>query len=398
MIPLLVQTLPGPPHVRAVLVCTTEGLPDLEVVCHTSRSSGFRSGHIDFGDGSDPTEIETNIPPPEALIFIEQLQKDIKDKIDKCWNHFKGYLRQFWKDSDTSKSEGDDSLKESFLQVKYHHKYERAGEYTLKLFLEGDESTDTMDKVVTLQESRPLENGLIIKNLNLIFTDNKPTRSFEFRVMQILRNKRILRRTSESRQVYSKTEETGDKERNWVLEATKGWVLTGCTFDLDPDLQHDKDSERIKFEEPDIIAGNKGVNFCYTLSTRGWILGRPYVRFDGVVNCKGELEEGLMKSRKKEVFLKTPKIKQYGIIGIEDDKKGDKKVCGDDADCRLVYDGNDSIKEWSFEHNGTLYSSAGDEPIEIPCHDVELSLVDPPTGLQPEDRYSKAWLEVDPLN
>ena len=54
-----------PPPPFAHLVCVTDGLPDLEVVCSTSMSSNFRTGTL-FFDDEDRIDIDTIVtgPPP----------------------------------------------------------------------------------------------------------------------------------------------------------------------------------------------------------------------------------------------------------------------------------------------------------------------------------------------
>ena len=370
-------TLPDPPHPRAVLLCTTDGLPDLEVVCNTHLSTKYHTGYIDFGDGS-AVEIETTIPPSMPVRFFDQFCKDVKEFFKELSN----YVKDLWLKPATINPPEVVGSRERFLQQSYHHQYKRGGEYHISLFLEGAENTDSMSKIVTLQKLRSLSAELVIEDLNTEFKDvtPKPSRLFKFRIMQMLHSKRPFRTTSESfAQVWP------------TVEATKGWVLTNCDFELVRDLQYDTVSRGIAIEKyKNLCIENKnGIRFSYSLSIQGWLFGRQYARFDGVMKCQGEPRELIEQMNRTEKV-----ISRYGIIGVEDENRR-----------AFVYDGKDSIQAWSFWHQHRVgsrkkeYHPTGDSksgPIKIPCHGVELSLVDPPRW-QPEGWPSKIWLEVAPL-
>lgn len=392
IISLVYQTLPDPPRPRALLVCTTDGLPDLGVVCDTSHSAGFHRGFIDFGDGTDPRRIKTAITPPVPMRFLSQTLQTIKNKIG----------------SNQPENEGDGSLKkERFVQETFHHQYKRVGQYEIRLRLEGDQISDSVVQVVTLQESDALaKTSLAIEGLELEFKDDSPTRCFEFRIMQMLRSNGIFFQTKHpSPQVLN------------TNGATTGWNFAenACAFNLSPDLEHDegysgrvinkiikKGKQFINSENGRrVIIDNERVVFSYSLSTRGWLWGRPYVQFDGVVKCKGT------KSIKGKVNMKTSRTRQYGIIEVEEEIEAQKEAVQtdkakedeNDDEQRVVSlrDIRSSIRAWRFEHRQKKYCSTKDsplDPIAIRCCGVEVSLAE----WQPEDWPAKAWLEVAPLS
>ena len=359
-IPIVLHQLPQPPHPRALLDCTTDGLPDLEVVCSTGISTRFHSGYIDFDDGSMPTKIETTSSIPVPTRFFDQLWTPF----DQLWTLFVDQPKR--NNPDTSPEEGLPSANKRFLQGIYHHKYKRVGNYRISLFLEGYEGTDSTVKVVTLQKSNPVEKKLVIEDLTFNFKKENPTRSFEFRIIHMLPSKNIIQ---PNRVSYTQN-----------IRAPKGWILPddNCDFKLSINLQSDDnfDREEIKYDD-------NGIKFTYSLLTEGWIWGLPYVLIDGVMQCEGELKDGLRENKKEH---KEKEISQYGIIWVEDDKNSN-----------LVYSSKDSIKTWSFRHGDDSYCSKGNEPIKIQCHNLELSLVDPPR-LEPKDWRFKTWLKVARLN
>lgn len=386
---LVKQTLPDPPYPRALLVCTTDGLPDLEVVCSIDLSTGYHTGYLDFDDGSDPTAIETNIPPPMPLTFFGQVWNDliiwplntVINYSRSAWNH----IRRVVGISVDQTSKYDSDNNEGYpVQMAYHHRYKRGGEYNIKLFLEGDEDTDSTVKIVRLKKSSSLvKRSLGINNITLKFKDNIPTRSLEYRIMDILRSERIVVPTIATTQI--RIHPTGAED----------WKLTDdCKFTLSPSLQHvlGGDTKRVETDDERVL-------YEYSLYSMGWVFGRRYVRFDGVMKCDWELSG----SRKMEVSLKISPdtISRYGVFGLEEDDE-------DNNEDILVYDGANSVSEWSLGHkhkdNGSSeeYKPKSEQgksgPIEIRCHGVKLSLVDPPLVHQPEGWHSKVWLEVTPLN
>ena len=423
---LVSQTLPDPPRPRALLVCTTDGLPDLEVVCRTNRSANFHSGYIDFGDGSIPTEIKTAISPPVPVRFLEQTWQQLKEFLEQTWQQLKGLAGM-----DASRKDGSDatkhaegtSLKERFVQGVHHHTYKRAGEYEIRLFLEGDEASDSMARVVALQESDSLaRTPLIIENLELEFKDGNPIRQFEFRIMQMLRSKGVLLPTEHPPPQVLDT--------NGV---TSGWKLTECEFSQSLDLDHDKDHsgrriDKVRIDKKGgividnkqgkkvVIGQNGKVNFAYRLSTNGWLWGRPFVQFDGVLECNGELDT----SRAEELGLKSGETRRHGIIRVEEEagRADDNRSTRDESghgrvppfslcDIKDLCDVRDSqepaIEEWTFTHRhprsgkSTAYHSTKGKPLEpiaIQCHGVEVSLAE----WQPGDWPASVWLKVAPLS
>lgn len=382
---LVKQTLADPPHPRALLVCTTDGLPDLEVICSTHLSSGYHTGYLDFDDGSDPTEIETGILPPVPLRFVEQVWKDI---IVWPWNKVKNCSKSAWnyiqkKKDPPGKDDSDNNMMDS-VQMVYRHRYKRGGEYNISLFLEGDDDADSTVKIVRLQESSSLVKGSLgINHLTLKFKNNDPTRPLEYRIMDVLRTERIFLPTFATKKIQ--------------IHPTVGedWKLTddACKFTRSLGPQHDVDGDG-----PSVKVDGKEVSSEYFLYANGWAFGRPYVRFDEVIRCSLKLNG----SRKMEATLKIlpDKISRYGVFGLEEDEEGNDEGI-------LVYNGTDSVGKWTLEHkheeNGSskVYKpNSGHDtgPIEIRCHGVRLSLVDPPLGHQPEGWHSRVWVEVTPLN
>lgn len=411
LVSLVYQTLPDPPRPRALLVCTTDGLPDLQVVCDTSRSTNFHRGFIDFGDGSD-AEIETDIRPPVPIRFVGQAWKEFRDMIGIIFS-------QNDKDGEPEDEEDGLPIEERFVQGVFHHQYKRAGQYEIRLLLEGDEACDSMSRVLTLKKSDPLAKmQLVIEDLELEFKDDNPTRRFEFRIMQMLRSNRIFFPTTKG--PHARVLQTNG--------ATTGWMFTEgeCTFNLSPDLKHDEDysgriinklkaqykkngndkEEKIEIDSengrPVIVDTNDRVRFSYTLSTSGWFLGRPYVQFDGVVKCEGTLKGSINGS----VNMETARTRRHGIIEVEkkiedeDGEAGTENAGKDEiSDGRRIVslrDIGDSIQGWRFRHRQRPYCSTRDnplDPIAIRCCGVEVSLAE----WQPEDWPAKAWLDVTPL-
>ena len=419
---LVNQTLPDPPRPRALLVCTTDGLPDLEVVCRTSRSANFHSGYIDFGDGSSPAEVKTAISPPVPARFLEQAWmhvKSIGQSIGQHIKEFAGTDASHKDDSDPAK----DSLKERFVQDVHHYAYRRPGEYEIRLFLEGDDASDSMARVVALEKSDSLAGTpLLVENLELEFKDNNPIRRFKFRIMQMLRNNSVLLSTEHpSPQVLV------------TNGATKGWKLIECDFNLSPDLEYDKSYrgrriDKVQIDKKGKITSKNGqgekvvvdpngkVHFSYHLSTSGWLWGRPFVQFDGALECIGELET----SRNEELSLKSEETLRHGIMWFREEPRqtDDERTTRDESDhgpvtpfplCDIedlcdVKDSQDpAIEEWTFTHRhprkgmSTEYHSTKGKPLEpiaIRCHGVEVSLAE----WQPGNWPASAWLKVAPLS
>lgn len=137
---------PDPPDPLPMLVCVTDGMPDLAVVCSIKGSRDYRTGQINFGDGRDPEEFALDAP------------------LRRNW------FQDIWHRYRPETSELTTPLKEVFRAS-----YEEAGRYVIKLSLRGEaprKGYASTYSFIDVKESDRISGGsLVIKNLLLEMKD-----------------------------------------------------------------------------------------------------------------------------------------------------------------------------------------------------------------------------------
>ena len=321
---------PAPPVPLAVLTCTTDGLPDLEVACTTRLSRNFHTGYIDFGDGSEPAIVEPD----------------------------------FWFASPSASREA------THVKSIYHRRYKQAGDYRIELKLEGEVGNDATSKTVTVEESPSLAKGeLCLTGLHWAIDESEPTRSRRYRIEQ------------------NQFEHDTSNDYTWRIESDQGWKFTKCEFEgatASKNAKYDQ-SDPFKLQDGTSEAGFTWAEFSFSLTSKGSLFGGRSAWFAGTAKCiQTPTDTG---KEEKDGTSKELKILRYGIFEI------------DVAGAESVFESK-RIKEWGIEHD-KLEKVAGNDPlaprvINLDCHRVALTLVDPPM-LEWEDRLSKVWLKVAPL-
>ena len=163
-----------PPSPAAVLNCTTDGLPDLEVVCSTQFSRNSPRGYINFGDECQQQEV------------------DLGDRLSSQAN----------------------SRQATPVKGIYHKRYKRGGDYRVELKLEGEIANSTAGRTVTVKESATLPKGeLDLTGLYWITDGSGATRSLRYRIRQ------------------DKFEYNSSNKHTWTIKADHGRKFTNCEFE-----------------------------------------------------------------------------------------------------------------------------------------------------------------------
>jgi len=255
--------VPDPPSPLAVLACTTDGLPDLEVVCSTRLSRNFHTGFIDFGDRSDPKTVD-----PE-----------------------------FWFASPETPREA------TLAKGIYHKRYMRAGDYRIELKLEGEVNNDSAVELVTVRESPVIEKGeLPLTELNWVINENNPTRSLRYHVKQVLFG-------------YNSS-----SENTWTIKSDQNWKFTKCEFEeitTSRNAVYNNEPLRnaVYNNEPIEIRqdGSEAV-FSLSLSSKGSLFGGREAWVDGIVKC---VQTNATDEEEKKGTKGQFKARRYGIFEID---------------------------------------------------------------------------------
>ena len=246
--------VPDPPSPLAVLACTTDGLPDLEVVCSTRLSRNFHTGFIDFGDRSDPKTVD-----PE-----------------------------FWFASPETPREA------TLAKGIYHKRYKRAGDYRIELKLEGEVNNDSAVELVTVQESPVIEKGeLPLTDLNWVIKQSDPTRSLRYHVKQVLFG-------------YNPS-----SEYTWTFKSDQNWKITECRFERIITSRNAKYDQKEPFKYRD---GQNDAEFSFSLTSKGSLFGGREAWFDGIVKC---VQQNTADEESKVGNRKEFRTRRYGIFEID---------------------------------------------------------------------------------
>lgn len=337
---------PSPPRPFAHLVCTTDGMPDLEVACSTSKSTNFRAGTIIFEYG-DQREIETITEQPPT--------KGVK----RLWN-------RVWHQSETQLDSTVTALKET-----YRKRYEKAGVYNIELILEGAVDGDfaSTSRTITVDESPDLRRGAVeIEDLYLYFDNESPTYEFDYRIDQAQHDHRLFFDTTRK---YTRT-----------IKANKGWKIIECM--LAPSLRYRRAYyERSAMNQFSYSNDRSEAIFTFRLTSKRWFLDGRSGWFHGTVTCSQTPPTDPSKEEQsggKDKLI----IERTGVIETTlDQGAGTLDV--------------ESIRTWSFKHKGGKpYDSTPGDPLKsakLP-HGVEVSFVNPPRLIERDERPSTVWLRV----
>ena len=244
---------PSPPSPLAVLTCTTDGLPDLEVVCSTRLSRNFHTGLIDFGDGSEPERVD-----PEV------------------W--FAGV---------------ETSRQAALAKGIYRKQYKRAGDYRIELKLEGEVNNDSAVELVTVRESPLFEKGeLVLTDLNWVIDGSDPTRSLRYRVRQVQFG-------------YNPSE-----DYTWIIKSDQNWKFTACEFaGITTSRNATYDNKPFEISED-----RSEVEFSFSLTSNGSLFGGRKAWFDGNVKC---VQTNATDKEEKKGTKGQFKTRRYGIFEID---------------------------------------------------------------------------------
>lgn len=210
---------------------------------------------------------------------------------------------------------------------------------------------------------------LCLTGLHWAINESEPTRSRRYRIEQ------------------TQFEHDTSNDYTWRIKSDQGWKFTECEVESTTTSKNAAYHKRKAFTLHDGTseAGFTGAEFSFSLTSKGSLFGGRSAWFAGTAKCiQTPTDTG---KEKKDGTSKELKILRYGIFEI------------DVAGAESVFESK-RIKEWGVEHD-KLEKVAGNDPlaprvINLDCHRVALTLVDPPM-LEWEDRLSKVWLKVAPL-
>lgn len=246
--------IPGAPSPLAELTCTTEGLPDLEVVCSTRLSRNFHTGFIDFGDSSEPERVD-----PEV------------------W--FAGV---------------ETSQEATLANGTYHKRYKRAGDYRIELKLEGEINNDSTVTFVTVRESPTIEKGeLSLTDLEWVINKSNPTRSLRYHVKQVLFGYNPI------------------SEYTWTIKSDQNWKFTECGFERIVTSRNAEYDQKEPFKYRD---GQNDAEFSFSLTSKGSLFGGREAWFDGIVKC---VQQNAADEESKVGNRKEFRTRRYGIFEID---------------------------------------------------------------------------------
>lgn len=340
-----------PPPPFAHLVCATDGLPDLEVVCSTSKSRNFRTGTL-FFSYDDRIDIDTIVtgPPP------------------------RNWFKRFW-DRISGQDSSDLGTIVAASKVIHRKRYKEPGDYQIDLILSSSTGeSDSARATITVQESPKLNRELVLTELLLEkANDDIPIHSFEYRINQAQYENRFFVDTTRK---YTR-----------IIQANEGWKLIECAFDKG--LRSRRASyERSSMSRFEFSDDRSEARFSFWLTSKKWLFDGRDAWLQGVVTCHqaptDQTTEETDQTAEEQVGRKEElRIERTGVIEV-------------DVGSESTTFEKDSIRNWSFKQGGKQYNVAferASEPVRLSSQNVELSIVDPPM-LEPADLRSKVWLKV----